>query len=99
MSVDEEQCLGKASALQRIEGSQQAQNSVCCLAYSRVGPVPGVTMAFTLSDVSELVAVTQECPYLQKGIRKGKSREEEESKMSFRERSKNHKMLACVLLL
>lgn len=48
--MEEEQHLGNASALQRIEGSQQAHNSMCCLAYSRVRVVPGVITTLSLGE-------------------------------------------------
>lgn len=100
--MEEEQCLGKASTLQRIEGSQQAHNSVCCPVYSRIGPVPGVTTTCSLGKVfgtggnnSGKSIFAERC---QKRQEPGGKRIQI-CKISFRERSKKPKLLARVLLL
>lgn len=100
--MEEEQCLGKASTPQKIEGSQQARNSICCLAYSRIGPVPGATTTFSLGEVFGTVSNNSGMSIFAERYQKrqvSEGRRIQMCKISFRERSKQPKLLACVLLL
>lgn len=88
ISSTEDRGLIASTQLNMLSGLQQDRTSSRCYHY----------IQFQVKSL-ELVAITQECLYLQKGIRKGKSQDEGESKFAESLLGKDLTSPSCLLVL